>query len=162
MNSPVSFEIAKLLKEKGWKNKTLNFYFEDGELKENVLKETIEMDYGSEYEIEFSELIENWNDGFLTKKDGNRCFGCQKSKGYMETFSAPTIAEVKMWIYQNYSIWISIHFNAEEIEEEGIFWGFELSDTEDLNQITQEYSYDFKKPEDAYVSAIEYILKNLI
>lgn len=107
MKSPISFRNAKILKERGWKSPTLHFYFEDGELKENVLRETTGMDYGAIFEIENSELLENWNDGWLTKKDGRRCFGCSKSRGYLETFSAPSVFEVLVWLHDSHGIWIT-------------------------------------------------------
>ena len=156
MNTLVNFEIAKLLKEKGWNTRTLNFYFEDGESKENVLKETTGMDYGSEFTIEFSELVENWNDKWLTKKNGDRCFGCSKSKGYLETFSAPTIAEVVMWLYEKHEIWIVILpelLNGTEIRYYPSV--FEQGVGEDIE------SY-FNSPTEAYLTAIKYTLNNLI
>lgn len=106
----ISFKTAQLAKEVGWKYLTLNFYFEDGESKENVLEQYTGMDYGSIFKIEFSELIENWNDGFLTKKDGNRCFGCSKDKGYLETFSAPTQSLLAKWLREIHSIHLAINF----------------------------------------------------
>ena len=126
MTQPVNFEIAKLLKEKSWSKPTLNFYFEDGESKENVLSQTTGMDYGSEFETEFSELIENWNDKWLTKKNGDRCFGCKKSKGYLETFSAPTIADVVMWLYEKHGIFVTVTIPYSEFGKfSAEIWGKE-------------------------------------
>ena len=170
MNTVVSFEIAKLLKEKDWNKPTLNFYFEDGESKENVFKDIVGMDYGSEFTTEFSELIENWNGKWLTKKNGDRCFGCSKSQGYFETFSAPTIADVVMWLYEKHSIWInpiprlsSWIFTIQEIK---------TSNNSSLIDIDFYESNDYlkskgvpiimKSPTEAYEAAIEYTLKNLV
>lgn len=116
----ISFETAKLLKEKDWKIPTLNLYFEDGELKENVLSQTTGMDYGSEFEIEFSEFLENWNDKWLTKKNGDRCFGCSKSKGYLETFSAPTQSLLQRWLREVHNIHILVSITISDK------WYFEL------------------------------------
>lgn len=163
MNKPISFSLAKLLKECRYNTPTLNFFFEDGESKENVLKETVGMDYGSEFTVEFSELIENWNDKWLTKKNGDRCFGCKKSNGYFETFSAPTIAEVVMWIYEKYSLWIlplptitgcfvykivDVQLNPEKPIERPPY-----------NDVG---AFDYNSPTEAYESAIEYTLTKLI
>lgn len=98
LNKEVSFSLAKLLKEKNWNKQCIDFYFEDNTFSANYYFD----------DLESSELINDWNDNFLTKKDGSRCFGCDKSKGYFETFSAPTIAEVIDWIYEKHNIWISI------------------------------------------------------
>ena len=89
----VTFEIAKLLKEKGFKIPVSQYYFEDGEFKQHSLKGTNGY-YGEEYEFDLSEFNENWNDKWLTKKSGDRCFGCSIDKGYFETFSVSEIWQV--------------------------------------------------------------------
>jgi len=108
LSKEVSFPIAKLLKEKDWKNATLSCYFEDGEFRQNIIRDTYGYS-GDEYTVEYSELTKNWNDDFIRKKNGDECFGCSKSKGYFETFSAPTIAEVVDWIYEKHGIWIEVN-----------------------------------------------------
>lgn len=99
----VGFEVAKLAKDKGFKELCLNYYFEDGELRENILNTTHGY-YGEEVTFKYEELIENWNDRFLTKKDGSRCFGCNKSNGYLETCSAPTQALLQKWLREKHNI----------------------------------------------------------
>lgn len=101
-----SFEISKLVKEKGFDIRTLCYYFEDGEFKENGLTGTNGY-YGEEYSFSSNEFLENWNDKFLTKKNGDRCFGCSKDKGYFETYSAPTQDIVIKWLKKN-NVYISI------------------------------------------------------
>lgn len=148
MNKLVSFELAKLLKEKGFDKKTLSYYFEDGEFRENQIKDTYGY-YGDEYVVENSEFLENWNDKWLTRKNGDRCFGCQKSKGYLETFSAPTIAEVVMWLYEKHSIWIEVRKFLN-----GGFYA---------NTLKGKMLYmDKDSPTESYEAAIEYCLKNLL
>lgn len=93
----IIFETAKLAKEKGFNILQHSYYFEDGEFKENSLKGTNGY-YGEEYEFNLSEFNENWNDKWLTKKTGDRCFGCSKQKGYLETFSAPTQSLLQKWL----------------------------------------------------------------
>lgn len=149
MNTPVKFEIAKLLKEKGWNKETLCHYFEDDVFRQNELKDTVGMDYGSDYIVEFSELIHNWNDGFLMKKNGVRCFGCNKNQGYFETFSAPTVAEVVMWLYEKHGIWISVN----------PMWNYVVYKNDGYKTT---YSNFGNSPTEAYLAAIEYTLKNLI
>jgi hypothetical protein len=167
MNTPINFELAKLLKEKGWDIPTLNFYFEDGESKENVLSERVSMEYGSEFVVEFSELIENFNSKWLTKKNGDRCFGCSKDKGYFETYSSPAISEVIMWLYEVHGIWVSVHLeNCRGYL--GFDFNFEFIDDVQKTIIEQEKQYKklgetvFNSPNESYEAGIEYVLKNLI
>lgn len=156
MNKPVKFELAKLLKEKGWNTPTLHFYFEDGEFKENVLKDVTGMDYGSEYTVEYSELTDDWNNNYIRKKNGDSCFGCQNNPLYFKTYSAPTIAEVVMWLYEKHGIWIVAFpelFNGTEVR----FYPsiFEQGVGEDIEQY-------FNSPSETYEAAIEYCLTKLI
>lgn len=168
MNTPVSFPIAKLLKEKQWQIPTLCYYFEDGELIQNTYKDTTGMDYGSEFQVEFSELTENWNNGWLSKKNGNRCFGCSKSNGYFETFSAPTIAEVVMWLYKTRKIWLSVTGNDDyKFKFEIYTWmwhepekSFRLGLTVLGETFWDTASKDYASPTEAYEAAIEYCLTN--
>lgn len=172
MNTPVKFQLAKLLKEKGWNKPELNFYFEDGTFSENVFRDSVGMDYGSQFEVGFSELIENWNDKWLTKKNGDRCFGCDKSRGYFETFSAPTIAEVVMWLYEKHGIWIDVYYNSKykswDYEYTNINWSQEEVDKkleEDIHNLLDNIfnaKIKYNSPTEAYEAAIEFTLKNLI
>ena len=150
MNTQVNFEIAKLLKEKGWNALCSSFYFEDGTFKENELTGTNGY-YGDDYCFSQSEFLENWNDKWLTTKNGNRCFGCSKSLGYFETFSAPTIAEVVMWLYEKHGMWVY----TSKPNEEGwvIHW-------QGLNNYPPLQYYN--SPTEAYEAAITYTLENLI
>ncbi len=106
----ISFETAKLAKEKDFNILQHSYYFEDGEFKENSLKGTNGY-YGEEYEFNLSEFNENWNDKWLTKKTGDRCFGCSKQKGYLETFSAPTQSLLQKWLREVHNLHISIVFD---------------------------------------------------
>jgi len=160
MNTPVGFPTAKLLKAKGYNNPELNFFFEDGESKENVLRETTGMDYGSEFTVEFSELIENWNDAWLTKKNGDRCFGCSKTKGYLETYSAPFISTVVMWLYEKYGIWIGV-------QPTSIVGKFQFRTYYNNKGVMNQHwndsmSKQFNSPTEAYESAIKYCLEKII
>ena len=105
----ISFETAKLAKEKDFNILQHSYYFEDGEFKENSLKGTNGY-YGEEYEFNLSEFNENWNDKWLTKKNGDRCFGCSKQQGYLETFSAPTQSVLQKWLREVYDIHIKLEY----------------------------------------------------
>lgn len=103
----VSFEIAKWLKEKGFNNETNCFYFEDGEFCQYKIRDTYGY-YDEEYTVELEELYNNWNDNYLTKKNGSRCFGCSKNNNYFETYSAPEQWVVVEWALQVHKIFISV------------------------------------------------------
>ena len=109
----ISFETAKLAKEKGFNILTHSYYFEDREFKENSLTGTNGY-YGDEYEFFLSEFNENWNDKWLTKKNGNRCFGCNKDKGYFETFSAPTQSLLQKWLRELHNCFIEVGIHSPE------------------------------------------------
>lgn len=159
MNKPVNFEIAKMLKEKGWNKPTLHFFFEDGVQIENSYEDTVGMDYGSPFEVEFYELTSNWNSGWVKKKDGSMCFGCDKSKGYLDIYSAPTIADVVMWLYEKHGIWIECLHRGDMGD-----FTFKVSKLKKRWRTEPHYLHDkgFSSPTEAYEAAIDYTLKNLI
>jgi len=110
MTTPVSFEIAKLLKEKGFNEQTLAIY-QDGEIL--WLKSTIS------------------NKEFMTSRN----------------YSAPTIAEVVMWLYEKHGIWVEVYYDNSKKEFYTVFNGEE---------------YKFNSPTEAYEAVIEYCLTNII
>lgn len=120
MNTPVSFEIAKLLKEKGFNLKVINFY--DYERLSTPFDKQRQVD-GL---INYNPI--NWN----------------SVKNHYT--SAPTIAEVVMWLYEKHGIWISLTHQHNQF-----FWSFGSYQTQDFNS-----------PIEAYEAAIEYTLNNLI
>lgn len=123
MNTTVSFEIAKLLKEKGF-NKAVRWYMEDG----------------------------------VTLSGSNETAD-YLLPGY---YSAPTIAETVMWLYDEYGVWI-------EGSHCGTFndFTFKVSKLNKKNvkkepHYMHDLSKGFNSPTEAYESAIIYTLKNLI
>ena len=128
----INFETAKLAKEKDFNILQHSYYFEDGEFKENSLKGTNGY-YGEEYEFNLSEFNENWNDKWLTKKTGDRCFGCSKQKGYLETFSAPTQSLLQRWLREVHNCFIDIlphrdsdSKNKQWKSKKDVFWSVEV------------------------------------
>lgn len=132
MNTHVNFEIAKLLKEKGFDKPTRGH-------------------------IHISH--------FHHCKNGN--------------IPLPTIAEVVMWLYEKYGIWIhilpqdksAIDFRVESSEYPSlalfiliIKYEKNLSMKEILNSSdpTSDLFMHYDEPTEAYLAAIEYTLKNLI
>ena len=113
MNTPVSFEIAKSLKEKGFDLPCRLLYKSEKELEEGI---------GVDYD---------WN--------------------RFDSYSAPTIVEVVMWLYEKHGIWISVLQHTKN--GKGVY--FESF----VNSMT--FS-GYNSPTKAYEAAIEYTLKNLI
>lgn len=111
MNTPVSFPIAKLLKEKGFDKKVLCCYnIDNGKLSVAPHHE-----------------LSNFNAGVH--------------------YSAPTIADVVMWLYEKHGIWIEVYFDGFKKNFYIVQSGEEI---------------EFNSPTEAYEAAIEYCLINLI
>jgi hypothetical protein len=119
MNTPVNFEIAKLLKEKGFDLKVRSMYCEGKLLKDTNSKG-------------------NYNDVMWVRTWRNSPID--------DTISAPTIAEVVMWLYEKHGVWVSLTHQHNKF-----FWSFGSYQTQEYNS-----------PTEAYEAAIEYTLKNLI
>lgn len=132
MNTQISFEIAKLLKEKGFDKETLHFY----------TKPRSKM-FG------IDEHYRNYPIKNISKK-------LYKVGEYLvlnteNLYFAPTIAEVVMWLYEKHGIWISVLQHTKN--GKGVY--FESF----VNSMT--FS-GYNSPTKAYEAAIEYTLKNLI
>ena len=145
MNKEVNFEIAKLLKEKGFSWECRHFYSKSKYDKEFYLKT------GTEYESD-RDCIWDWNlnggkSGMLSKiipypNDSDAIY-----------YSAPTIAEVVMWLYEKHSIWIYI--------KQGYKWEWYIETV--ANHPELKYNDGLEdSPTEAYEEAIIYTLENLI
>lgn len=128
MNTPVSFEIAKLLKEKGY-------------------DETTQLIYMTNHTSEV--LFENING--LKHSDGNNPF-C----------SAPTIAEVVMWLYEKYGIWLKIGLYTHLGNVSKFQFTIETKKHKSINSIVQLNTNPYKSLQKAYEAAITHTLNNLI
>ena len=145
MNTPVSFELAKLLKEKGFDIPTQRYY-------EHALtskKDSETNDYTGSFGWKKGET--NLSSGYFKNNYGMA--DLSDKNWYM--CSAPTIAEVVMWLYEKHQIWIETPFwdskfriKVVDIKNETVLKGI------DFNQ--------FNTPTEAYEEAIKYTLKNLI
>lgn len=122
MNTPVSFEIAKLLKEKGF-NEPCKLFVEDGD-------------------------------------EGPLPFNCGNTihrNSLHPYYSAPTITEVVMWLYEKHRIWTVVNVN---IMGSWYFEHFDLKEKRNAQFKPTDTQYD--SPTEAYSQAIEFTLKNLI
>lgn len=120
MNTSINFEIAKLLKEKGFDEPTLNWYHKDTK------------------KFNINDLMFSMNK-------------------ITDNYSAPTIADVIMWLYEKYGIWIVVNIAIDNL------WYFELYNLKDKRnaEIPIQESF-YTTPSEAYQEAINYTFKNLI
>ena len=127
MTTIVSFEISKLLKEKKF-NKPCQF-----------------LRVGGKYRINYEKEGDLFNNGIPST---------QKP---IDWFLAPTIAEVVIWLYEKYGIWISVDMVFAE-DKTGFWYCIRESKINDSDIQSDEYD----SIEKAYEEAIEYTLKNII
>ena len=144
MNTEVNFEIAKLLKEKGFSWECRHFY------RKSKYDKKFYLTTGIEYESD-RDCIWDWNlnggkSGMLLKKIPYPNY--DKAIYY----SAPTIAEVVMWLYEKHGIWIY----ALRMDQKEFYWSID-TDKKEFSS-----GENFKTPTKAYKAAIEYTLKNLL
>lgn len=133
MNTPISFKLAKRLKEKGFDKICSNFYT-------NPRCKMFGIDeHGRYYRIK-NKAKKLWISGHAAALDSKH------------VYYAPTISEVVMWLYEKHGVWIW----AEKYENESKF--VPQIPKADLQKVLGFY----KSPTEAYEAAIEYILDNLI
>lgn len=123
MNTPISFELAKLLKEKGFNAPCIQQYYNHGELLFCV-------------DVHGRPMLKTNDKSYLD------------SGGYC--ISAPTIAEVVMWLRENHGVWISVR----------IGYGYEFA-LQSTNQPISLVNDGYSTPTQAYESAIEHCLKRI-
>lgn len=170
MNKEVNFELAKLLKEKEIYIPAFHYY-ENEVLKEPYLENGSSTD--TEFRVELSDLKEYFNE-------------------WSKKISAPTIAEVVMWLYEKHGIWIESTMGKDHtgvwfdwdifstitprkddvFGEEGVEYEDSPNekwlnyDTTYSSMIDEHFATMDKKscssPAEAYEAAIEYTLKNLL
>ena len=141
MNTPVSSPIAKLLKEKGFNLKVINFY--DYERLSTPFDKQRQVDGLINYNpINWNSIKEHYT-------------------------SAPTIADVWMWLYEKRGIWITI--NMMTLNGVIKFWCqyFKIqklpqSKNNFFIELPREIEGNYNSLTEAYEAAIKYTLNNLI
>ena len=124
MNTPVNFETAKLLKEKGFDVPVRTAWYVGG--------------------VAYWKIPANHNESNVK-------------------FSAPTIAEVVMWLYEKHSLWIlpiptvTGHFAYKILDVQ-----LDPENKIERPPYTGVSAMDYNSPTEAYEAAIEYCLTNLI
>lgn len=124
MNTPVSFEIAKLLKEKRFDGLT--------HTNVNYKPEWYHNSYGTLHEYDFFNSFDNM-------------------------VKAPTIADVVMWLYEKYGVWIEV--------KKCNYYSFDykiINGNENLMFKKTPLHRNLKSPTETYEVAIEDAIENLI
>ena len=118
MNTQVNFELAKLLKEKGFDETSLNFYT-------NPRCKMFGIDeHGRYYPIK-NKAKTLWVSGHAATLDSKH------------VYYAPTIAEVVIWLYEKHGIWISVNLKFKyqiETKKHGV-----LHTKDEFNSPTEAY-----------------------
>ena len=129
MNKPVNYELAELLKEKGFNLKVVNYY--------HFKKLSLISDKERQVEglVNYNPI--NWN--FVKE----------------HFTSAPSIAEVLMWLYEKHGIWISVLYQRHS---EGKHWKYNIRQANGIETVLWEHN----TLKEAYEAAIEYALKEVI
>lgn len=128
MNAPVSFELSKLLKEEGY-SKPCEYFWQDRDL--------------------------SFSPSGLKKTKNGKKMNHNKYDDFI--YSAPTIAEVVMWLYEKHGIWTVVNVN---IMGSWYFEHFDLKKKRNAQFKPTDTHYDSST--EAYSQAILYTLKNLI
>lgn len=145
MIKPINFETAKLLKEKGFREPVVKCY---STYKENIVIHSV-------YSSEFPEDMNGTRHEIIPNVYPNPPY-----------YSAPTIAQVIMWLYEKHGIWIQGPFPYNNSK-----WGWVIFLLKEPLEGTDGYKnvmslhhepYKFNSPTEAYEKAIEYVLSNLI
>ena len=129
MDKPVSYKLARLLKKKGF----------DEPCRASILFMSAPF----------------YNGGLTTNSELSKQ---GRMMGISTLCSAPTIAEVIMWLYEKYGIWIQVHhWTNQPVNDElweNCFCAYVNGDNMD--------AAIFKTPTEAYEAALEYVLKEVI
>lgn len=73
---------------------------------------------------------------------------------YINKYSAPTITEVVVWLYEKYRIWVFV------ADAGGFGYTIQFLNTDGDSEISGLHEYE--EPIEAYEAAFEYVLNNLI
>lgn len=158
MNKEINFEIAKLLKEKGFKQSTEANWW--------ILAKDHSDNYMNGLPVDESKI-------FFTKDSCELESRIQIDENtehnVFHYLVAPTIAEVVMWLYEKHTIWIGVELtdNTREFYFQPTIWTSKDRDFHDEGMIDQAKSickwkeWQYNSPAEAYEAAITYTLEHL-
>lgn len=158
----VSYQVAELLKQKGFNELVLYYYWEKDE-KLYPSNHIINTGFSEAVFAELEFFYQNFNDGRYMDALGNPCMHCNEHVDFFNCFSAPTIDQVIHWLYQNHDIFINISigqgslFSANVLEKE-IVPGREVS----FRWSARKGFFSFEKVEDLYNFAFCHILQEML
>ena len=133
MEDFVPFEIAKKLKENGFREECLCHYITD------------ELVYNLESPIANNQM---WF-----------CHNKYDNIWHRDNYDAPTISQVLKWLFEKKQLFVSLDCN--ECDHFGLFFTIYKKDEETWVNCGFNDDY-YNTPEEAAIGAIEYILNNLI
>ena len=109
MNTPVSFKLAKLLKEKSFNLPVHQYYqfIRDLSSKKDKTWQLINSSFLVR-ESDASMFPDEGRNGVEVAAYSDRLYRDFNFKTSIDFISAPTIAEVVCWIYSKYQIWIQV------------------------------------------------------
>ena len=159
MNKPVNLEIAKILKEKGFKESTEANWW--------ILTKDHSDNYMNRLPVDESKIFFAKDSCELESKiqiDENT------EHDVFHFLRAPTIADVVMWLYEKHGIWIGVELtdNTREFYFQPTIWTSKDREYHDEDMIDQAISickwkeWRFNSPTEAYEAAIKHTLENLI
>ena len=139
MNKEVNFEIAKLLQEKGFDEPCSHAY---KEVESPVLYIHRDKKYNNSFKKEWQDSV---------RKNSHM------DNAVIKRYSAPTISEVVMWLYEKHGIWIYIMQSTARL-------GFRcfIQRLKILGEVDIQNDEKYSSPTEAYEAAILYTLNNLI
>ena len=146
MNTEVNYEIAKLLKDKGFKGSTHANWW--------ILQKDHHENYKKRLPVDESKVFFAKNSYDLDLKIQ---IDEEREHNVFHVLSAPTISEVVMWLYEEHGIWTVVNVN---IMGSWYFEHFDLKEKRNAEFKPTDTHYD--SPTEAYEAAIEYTLKNLL
>jgi len=149
MNTIITFEIAKLIKEKGF-DVECNKYYEYA----LTSRKNEEDGYSGSF---------GWKKGELNLQSGyfiNNHSKIDNSNSSWLLCSAPTIAEVVMWLYEKHGIWVVVNIGKPHLVKSCMFYANIIKFG--IHHKNKHRTIFVNTPTEAYLSAIEHTLNNLI
>jgi len=156
----VSFDTAKLLKEKGFKNWCDKCYGTA------LYHKGVPISFDDECELKdegFEDEIEYVEGGYLYD------FGCDNRKEYAKVYAAPTLQMAMKWLREVHNIDISVvphsHKEGKTFGYEFVYWNgaeYHMPYSEQYPTYHELFGKTWEKYEEACEAAIKYCLEKLI
>lgn len=160
MNQPISFELAKLLKEKGFDRQTKTYYEYELTSKKDPESNNHTGVFGwkqGETNLQSGYFINNYE---LTDLSNTNWFMC----------AAPTITDVVMWLLEEHKLLVYVdlpwHFRIRYLDSDSRFFDIDREDGIELIPTGLLFShtkiFKFTSIHEAYEAGINYCLIKLI